>query len=90
MIAFMIMRRLKVTSGGQVSVPAEIRRRWGTSTLALEDHGDRIVLFPAADDPVAAARGGLRELAPSASEELRRGARAAEGGAVGRRQRRAK
>lgn len=86
----MIMRRLKVTSGGQVSVPAEIRRRWGTSTLALEDHGDRIVLFPAADDPVAAARGGLRELAPTASEELRRAARVAEAGAVERRQRREK
>lgn len=90
MVAFMTMKRLKVTGGGQVSVPAEIRRRWGTSTLALEDHGDRIVLFPAADDPVAAARGGLRELAPSASDELRRAARAAETGAVEARRRRAK
>lgn len=89
MMSFMIMKRLKVTRGGQVSVPAEIRRRWGTSTLALEDHGDRIVLFPAADDPVAAARGGLREVAPTASEELRRAARVAEAGAVARRQRRA-
>jgi AbrB family looped-hinge helix DNA binding protein len=90
MIQLMSMKRIKVTRGGQVSVPAEIRRRWGTSTLALEDHGDRIVLFPAADDPVAAARGGLRELAPTASEDLRRAARAAETGAVERRQRRAK
>lgn len=90
MIRFMIMRRLKVTRGGQVSVPAEIRRRWGTSTLALEDHGDRIVLFPAADDPVAAARGGLRDLVPTASDELRRAARSADVGAVERRQRRTK
>lgn len=89
MISFMIMKRLKVTRGGQISVPAAIRRRWGTSTLALEDHGDRIVLFPAADDPVAAARGGLREVAPTASEQLRRAARAAEAGAVERRRRRA-
>jgi bifunctional DNA-binding transcriptional regulator/antitoxin component of YhaV-PrlF toxin-antitoxin module len=90
MLVFMIMKRLKVTRGGQVSVPAEIRHRWGTSTLALEDHGDRIVLFPAADDPIAAARGGLRDLAPTTSEELRRAARAAEVGAAERRHPRTK
>lgn len=83
----MIMKRLKVTRGGQISVPAEIRRRWATSTLALEDQGDRIVLFPAADDPVAAARGALRELAHTSSEDLREAARAAEAGAVERRRR---
>jgi len=62
MVGFMIMRsRLKITRGGQVSIPAVIRHRWDTSTLALEDHGDRIVLKPASDDPIAAAEGALAE-----------------------------
>jgi bifunctional DNA-binding transcriptional regulator/antitoxin component of YhaV-PrlF toxin-antitoxin module len=70
------MTRLKISKGGQVSVPAAIRHRWGGSTLALEDHGDHVVLRPAPDDPIAAARGALRDLAGEAtSEEMRRQAR---------------
>jgi bifunctional DNA-binding transcriptional regulator/antitoxin component of YhaV-PrlF toxin-antitoxin module len=46
---------------GQVSIPAPIRHRWATTTLTLEDQGDRIVLMPAPDDPIAAAQGALRE-----------------------------
>jgi bifunctional DNA-binding transcriptional regulator/antitoxin component of YhaV-PrlF toxin-antitoxin module len=56
----MIMKvRLKISRGGQVSIPASIRHRWGTSTLAMDDQGDRIVLEPAPDDPIAAAEGAL-------------------------------
>jgi bifunctional DNA-binding transcriptional regulator/antitoxin component of YhaV-PrlF toxin-antitoxin module len=62
MIGVMIMKvRLKISRGGQVSIPASIRHRWGTSTLALDDQGDRIVLEPAPDDPIAAAEGALAE-----------------------------
>jgi bifunctional DNA-binding transcriptional regulator/antitoxin component of YhaV-PrlF toxin-antitoxin module len=73
----MIMTRLKITRGGQISVPARIRHRWGGSTLSLEDHGDHVVLRPAPDDPIAAARGALRDLAGGvSSEEMRHAARA--------------
>jgi bifunctional DNA-binding transcriptional regulator/antitoxin component of YhaV-PrlF toxin-antitoxin module len=51
------MRRLTITRGGQVSVPAAIRRRWGTSTVTVEDLGDALVMRPAPDDPIAAAAG---------------------------------
>jgi bifunctional DNA-binding transcriptional regulator/antitoxin component of YhaV-PrlF toxin-antitoxin module len=62
MIDFMIMkRRMRISKGGQVSIPAEIRHRWATSTVSLEDQGDRIVLEPAPDDPIAAAEGSLAE-----------------------------
>jgi bifunctional DNA-binding transcriptional regulator/antitoxin component of YhaV-PrlF toxin-antitoxin module len=57
----MIMRRLTITRGGQVSVPAAIRRRWGTSTVIAEDLGDALVLRPAPDDPIAAAGGALAD-----------------------------
>ncbi len=53
--------RMKISKGGQVSIPAPIRHRWGTSTVTLEDEGSRIILQPAADDPIAAADGALAE-----------------------------
>ncbi len=50
-------KRLVISSGGQISVPAAVRKRWGTRTVLAEDHGDRLVLRPAPDDPIAAVRG---------------------------------
>jgi AbrB family looped-hinge helix DNA binding protein len=62
MVAFMLMRlRMRVTRGGQISIPAAIRHRWGTSTVVLDDRGDRIVIEPAPDDPIAAAEGALAQ-----------------------------
>ncbi len=62
MIDFMSMKkRLRISKGGQISIPAAIRHRWATSTVALEDQGDRIILEPAPDDPIAAAEGALAE-----------------------------
>lgn len=62
MIGFMNMSmRMKISKGGQVSIPAPIRHRWGTSMVTLEDEGSRIILQPAADDPIAAADGALAE-----------------------------
>lgn len=55
-------------------MPAAVRKRWGTSTVIVEDHGDRIVLRPAADDPIEAAQGSLEHLlreAPPAEQLVR-------------------
>jgi AbrB family looped-hinge helix DNA binding protein len=78
MIIFMIMKTARITRGGQISIPSRIRHRWGTSTLALEDLGDRIVLRPAPDDPIAAARGALAGELSMTSGQLRKSAREAE------------
>jgi hypothetical protein len=51
--------RHKITPAGQVSVPAEIRRRWATDRVSLEDHGDHIVMRPVPADPIEAAHGAL-------------------------------
>jgi bifunctional DNA-binding transcriptional regulator/antitoxin component of YhaV-PrlF toxin-antitoxin module len=73
------MPRVKLSKGGQISVPAAIRHRWGGSTIALEDHGDHVILRPAPDDPIAAARGDLKDVVGEVtSEEMRREARAEE------------
>lgn len=51
--------------GGQISLPAAVRRRWGTSVVSIEDHGDRVVVRPLPEDPIAAARGALKGRLPS-------------------------
>ncbi len=71
----MIMRYLMISKGGQISVPAEIRKRWQTRRLQVEDRGDELVIRPAPDDPIAAARGIFKGRSRYTSEELRRMAR---------------
>jgi bifunctional DNA-binding transcriptional regulator/antitoxin component of YhaV-PrlF toxin-antitoxin module len=80
MIAFMNMKkRMRISKGGQISLPAPIRHRWGTSTVLLDDQGDRIIVEPAPDDPVAAAEGALAdEFRGIDLARLRRAARADE------------
>jgi len=53
------MWRHRVTAAGQLSLPADVRRRWATSTVVLEDEGDHLVVRPVPDDAVAAARGAF-------------------------------
>jgi bifunctional DNA-binding transcriptional regulator/antitoxin component of YhaV-PrlF toxin-antitoxin module len=52
-----MVKRLAISSGGQVSVPAAVRKRWGTHAVLAEDRGDRLILRPAPDDPIGAVRG---------------------------------
>jgi bifunctional DNA-binding transcriptional regulator/antitoxin component of YhaV-PrlF toxin-antitoxin module len=60
MVIFMKMKkRMKISKGGQVSIPAPIRKRWATTTVTLEDRGEEIVLKPAPDDPLEAAAGAF-------------------------------
>jgi AbrB family looped-hinge helix DNA binding protein len=60
-----------ISKGGQISVPADIRRRWNTRRLRLEDRGDELVIRPAPEDPIAAARGIFKGRSKYTSEELR-------------------
>ncbi len=72
MIAFMLMKQIKISRGGQVSIPAEVRHRWKTSRLSLEDRGDEIVLRPQPDDPIEALRGAFPMPAGVTSDDIRR------------------
>jgi bifunctional DNA-binding transcriptional regulator/antitoxin component of YhaV-PrlF toxin-antitoxin module len=69
------MKAAKITTGGQVSIPAVVRRRWATSRVTIEDQGDRLVLKPLPDDPIAAARGALKGEITVPTEKLRQIAR---------------
>lgn len=76
MVGSMSMKQVKISRGGQVSIPAEVRHRWGTSRVALEDLGDRLVIHPAPNDPVTGLRGAFADRSLPGSPELRRRARA--------------
>jgi bifunctional DNA-binding transcriptional regulator/antitoxin component of YhaV-PrlF toxin-antitoxin module len=66
-------QRLAISKGGQVSVPAEVRKRWNTQTVLAEDRGDHVVLRPVPDDPVAAAVGAFAtQIGALGSEEAKR------------------
>jgi hypothetical protein len=56
-------------------VPAEVRKRWRTRRLQVEDRGDELVIRPAPEDPIAAARGALKGRIGHSSAELRQIAR---------------
>ncbi len=67
----------KVTTSGQVSLPAPVRKRWGTAQVIIEDEGDRVVVRPLPDDPIAAACGSLKRRG-STAEGIRARERVAE------------
>ena len=48
---------MKVTSNGQVSIPAATRNRWHTDRVVVVDLGDRVVMRPAGDDPIGELTG---------------------------------
>jgi len=81
------MERARITSAGQLSLPARIRRRWATASVSIEDRGDSVVLRPIPDDPIAAAAGFLKGRVPP-SDEIRARAREDEEAAIERRERR--
>ena len=85
MCKLMIMRQLKITSGGQISVPADVRHRWKTTRIQLEDLGDHLVLRPAPADPILALRGAFADPSKPSSSELRKRAREQEQAAEDRR-----
>lgn len=60
-ISMLMKKRMKISKGGQISIPAPIRKRWGTGTVTLEDRGEEIVLKPAPDDPIAAVAGAFAD-----------------------------
>ena len=77
------MKRHKITKGGQVSLPASVRHRWRTQSVAFEDLGDMLIVRPVPDDAVAAAKGAFQGRLDSA--KLRKRARADEAAAEARR-----
>jgi bifunctional DNA-binding transcriptional regulator/antitoxin component of YhaV-PrlF toxin-antitoxin module len=82
------MKTTAISKGGQVSIPAEVRHRWGTGRVVIEDRGNALLIRPIPDDPIGAAVGSLAGRRPS-SDELRTRLREEEAAIdIGRRDRR--
>lgn len=79
------MKSYKITSGGQVSLPVSIRRRWGVTRVTLEDLGDQVLVRPVPVDPIRAFRGAFADPKAPSSDELRQRARSDEHEAEARR-----
>lgn len=67
----------KVTANGQISLPAEVRRRWGVDRVMLIDRGTHVIVRALPADPIAAFRGRYKSSGPR-TDELRGIERAAD------------
>ena len=77
------MRTASISRGGQISIPGNVRRRWGTQRVSVEDQGNALVIRPIPADPIGAAIGSLSGRAPT-SDEMRAELREAEAAADAR------
>jgi len=62
---------MKVSSNGQVSIPAEARARWNAEQVVVVDLGDRVVMRPLPDDPVENLKGKYRRRGVSSTQTRR-------------------
>jgi bifunctional DNA-binding transcriptional regulator/antitoxin component of YhaV-PrlF toxin-antitoxin module len=74
------MKTASISRGGQISIPGNVRRRWGTRLVSVEDQGNALVIRPIPSDPIGAAIGSLAGRAPS-TDEMRAELREAEAAA---------
>ena len=65
------MKVTQISQGGQIQIPAEVRRRWGTRKVMIDDAGAYLRIRPLPDDPIAAAKGVFAGPGLT-SDELRR------------------
>lgn len=65
---------MTVSRNGQVSIPAETRKRWNTRRVVVVDLGDRVVLRPLGDHPTDELEGKYRSRGP-ATDRARQQAR---------------
>ena len=64
------MKITTISKGGQLSIPAEVRHRWATRRVVLDDLGESVVVSPVPEDPIGAAIGSLAGPGPN-TDELR-------------------
>jgi hypothetical protein len=62
------MKTTTISQGGQLSIPAEVRHRWGTRNVVIEDRGTALLVRPVPDDPIGAAIGSLKGRGPHTDE----------------------
>lgn len=56
-------------------MPAAVRQRWKTRVVVADDRGDHLVLRPAPEDPIEAARGAFKRYPGPSVEQMQRESR---------------
>ena len=80
-----IMKKVApITRGGQISLPAEVRHRWGVERVMLIDQGEQMIIKPLAANPARALIGRFALPHGVTSDALREQARSEEAEAEGR------
>jgi hypothetical protein len=67
-----LMRIARISKGGQIQVPADVRRRWATDRVMIEDEGTALRIEPLPDDPISTASGSLPSRSKVTTDEMRR------------------
>lgn len=62
------MKIATISRGGQVSIPADIRHRWGVRRVLLVERDDGLFVRPLPDDPIGAVMGSLAGPGPTTDE----------------------
>jgi len=60
--------RARVTRNGQISLPADVRRRWNAERVLVIDRGTYAIVRPVPDDVLASLRGKYAGPGPSVEE----------------------
>lgn len=63
---------MRISRNGQVSLPAETRRRWNAEQILVVDLGDHVVMRPLPDDPTGALYGRYAGKGPTAAQARRK------------------
>ncbi len=56
-------------------MPAAVRQRWKTRVVIADDRGDHLILRPAPEDPIEAARGAFKDYPGPSVDEMRQESR---------------
>ena len=62
---------MTVSRNGQVSIPAATRARWQARRVIVVDLGDRVVMRPASDHPIADLEGKYKGRGPTSDQAHR-------------------
>lgn len=64
------MRVTRISQGGQIQIPAEVRKRWGTRDVIVDDGGSFLRIRPMPDDPISSVAGIFARPGGPTTEEL--------------------
>ena len=66
---------MKISRNGQISIPADVRKRWNTDRVIVMDTSDGLIVRPFDPEAVTKLMGKYKHLVTETSDEMRRAIR---------------